>query len=68
MVGGEREGASSLSELWARFCRFRGLLLLLPCVCPRRENMFGGGNPGRGRGVEGEAASSKSRAVDKVCA
>lgn len=64
MVGGEREGASSLSELWARFCLFRGLL---PCECGRRANMVGRSDAGRGCSVEGEAWCSKSRGVDKVC-
>ena len=64
MVGGEREGGSSLSELWSRFCRFRGLLLFLLFACGRRANMVGRSDRGRGCGVEGEAAVSKSRAVN----
>jgi hypothetical protein len=64
MMGGEREGASSLSEVWARFCRFRGLLLFLPFACGRRANMVERNGPGLGCGVEGSAAGSKSRAVD----
>ena len=66
MVGGGPEGAPSLSELWARFCRFRGLLLF-PCECGRRENMLVQFEDVAWKEKGKEAAScSKSRAVDKV--
>jgi hypothetical protein len=64
MVRGEREGGSSLSEVWARFCRFRGLLLFLPFACGRRANMVERSGPGVWCGVEGEATLSRSRGVD----
>jgi hypothetical protein len=66
MVRGEREGGSSLSEVWARFCRFRGLLPFLPFVCGRRANMVERSSPGAGCGVERSAAGSKSRGVDHL--